>query len=111
GQHELQEVLQEWNHVWHTSRPVLRVSREGPRLRIIDTRPGALQRNWISGELETEVYDLCDSAQTPAPVLKEISARRGAWVSAQEVEKAIQALCDAKVLLQMNGKLLGLGVF
>jgi magnesium-protoporphyrin IX monomethyl ester (oxidative) cyclase len=110
GQQELQEVLQEWKRVWHTSRPVLRVSQEGPRLRIVDTRRVAHQRNWALGELEAEVYGLCDSAQTPAALLKEISARRDAEVSVEEVERAIQTLCDAKVLLQMNGKLLGLGI-
>jgi len=43
GQQELQEVLQEWNRVWRISRPILRIFREGQRLRIIDTRPIAHQ--------------------------------------------------------------------
>jgi ribosomal peptide maturation radical SAM protein 1 len=110
GQRELQEVLQEWNRVWHTSRPVLRVCQEGSRLRIVDTRQVAHRRNWTAGELEAEVYRLCDSAQTPAAISKQIAARRDGEVSVEEVRTAIQTLCDAKVLLPINGKLLGLGV-
>jgi ribosomal peptide maturation radical SAM protein 1 len=112
GQQALQEVLQEWNRVWHTSRPVLQVCREGSGLRIVDTRQVALRRDWTAGELEAEVYRLCDSVQTPAALTRQIAARRdrdGA-VLVEEVRTAIQTLCEAKVLLQINGKLLGIGV-
>jgi len=110
GKRELQEVLREWNRLWHTSRPILQVHTEGPHLRIVDTRPVALQRNWSAGEMETEVYRLCDSAQTPAAILKQIAARRGEVVSVEEVQTAIKTLCDAKVIVQMNGKLISLGI-
>jgi hypothetical protein len=106
----LQEVLQEWNLVWQTARPVLQVHAEGSQLRIVDTRPIAHRRDWMAGEMEAEVYRLCDSAQTPASLMKQISARRGGEVSAEQVQTAIQTLCDARIILQMNGKLLGLGV-
>jgi hypothetical protein len=61
-------------------------------------------------ELEAEVYRLCDTAQTPAAISKQIAARRDGEVSVEEVKTAIQTLCDAKVLLPINGKLLGLGL-
>lgn len=108
GQQELQEVLQEWNRVWHASRPVLQVSIEDSGLRIVDTRPVAHQQNWTAGEMEAEVYRLCDSAQTPSALLKQISARRE--FTMEEIQRAIQTLCGARVMLQLNGKLIGLGV-
>jgi ribosomal peptide maturation radical SAM protein 1 len=111
GQQKLQEAVQEWNDRWHTSRPVLRVHDDGQRLSIVDTRPCAHQRTWTSGELEAAVYRLCDSAQTPASVLTQLSARRGMEVSAPEVDAAIAALCDTKVMLRVNGRLLGIGVW
>jgi magnesium-protoporphyrin IX monomethyl ester (oxidative) cyclase len=108
GQRKLQEVLQEWNHVWHTSRPVLRVSQEGSRLRIVDTRQVTHRKDWVAGEIEAEVYRLCDSAQTAAAISKQMAARGVGEVSDSEVRTAIQNLCDAKILLPINGKLLGL---
>ena len=110
GQQKLQAVVEEWNAAWQTSRPVLRVRDEGGRLHVVDTRPCARQRTWTSGELEAEVYRLCDSAQTPASVLRQLSEQRGTEVSVSEVEAAIETLCHAKVALRVNGKLLGVGV-
>ena len=110
GQQKLQEVVRQWNDIWHSSRPVLRVYDEGQRLQIVDTRPCAHQRSWTVGALEAEVYRLCDSAHTPAALLQQLSTRRGTEVAMQEAAPAIETLCHAKVLLPLNGKLLGLGV-
>lgn len=110
GRQELQEVVRQWNDVWHTTKPVLQVWDDGRRLQFFDTRPCAPRRAWTAGELEAGVYRLCDSAQTTATLLSQLSHQRGSEVSLQEVEPAITALCDAKVLLPLNGKLLSLGV-
>ena len=110
GQQELENVVREWHEVWHTSRPVLRVYDDGRRLQIFDTRPCARQSDWTAGELEAEIYRLCDSAQTPAALLKQLSGRRARALSMQDIEPAIETLCDAKVLLSMNGRLLSVGV-
>jgi ribosomal peptide maturation radical SAM protein 1 len=110
GQRELQEVILQWNDIWRASRPVLRVYDEGRRLQFVDTRPCANQRSWTAGELEAEVYRLCDCAQTPPALVKRCSTSRGTPVSMQEIEQAIETLCRAKVLLSLNGKLLAVGV-
>jgi magnesium-protoporphyrin IX monomethyl ester (oxidative) cyclase len=110
GQQELQEVVQRWNQLWNTTRPVLRVYDEGRQLQIVDTRPCARQRSWTAGELESDIYRQCDSAQTLTSLLKQLSTRQGTEVSMQEVEPAIETLCEAKVLLRLNGKLLAVGV-
>jgi ribosomal peptide maturation radical SAM protein 1 len=110
GHRELQEMILQWNHLWRTTRPVLRVYDEGQRLQFLDTRPCAKQRSWTAGELEAEVYRLCDSAQTPPALFKRHFTLRETPVSKQEVEQAIETLCRAKVLLSLNGKLLAVGV-
>ena len=89
---------------------MLRVRDEGDRLDVVDTRPCARQRTWTSGALEAEVYRLCDSGQTPASILRQLSAQRGTEISASEVDAAIETLCRAKVALRVNGRLLGVGV-
>lgn len=110
GQTELQEVVWQWNEIWRSSRPVLQVYDEGYRVHFFDTRPGANQRSWNAGGLEAEIYRFCDSAQTPAALIQQMSARRGAEVSRPEIDLAIDSLLDTKVLLSMNGKLLAIGV-
>ena len=110
GQQELQDVVRQWNDVWSTARPDLRVYDEGQRLQFVDSRPCAQRRRWTAGEWESQVYRLCDSAQTPTALVKHVSALRGAAVSLGEIEPAVESLCRARVLLRVNGKLLGVAV-
>jgi magnesium-protoporphyrin IX monomethyl ester (oxidative) cyclase len=110
GQTRLREVVREWNEVWRRSQPVLQVHDEGPRLHFYDTRPCASQRSWMAGKLESDVYRLCDAAQTRAELNAQLSALLGLSVSCAEVESAIESLLSNKVLLSLNGKLLAIGV-
>jgi magnesium-protoporphyrin IX monomethyl ester (oxidative) cyclase len=110
GQQELQDVVRQWNDVWSTARPDLRVYDEGERLQFVDTRPCAQRRRWTAGEWESQVYRLCETAQTPGAILKQLSALRENEVSLGEIEPAVESLSRAKVLLRVNGKLLGVAV-
>lgn len=110
GHVALQDEVLRWNHLWQTSRPVLQVYDEGRRLRFVDTRPCAVRGSWTAGELESEVYRACDSAQTPSSLLKRGFTRGGTPVSTREVEQAIESLRRAKVLVSLSGKLLAVGV-
>jgi len=110
GQRRLQDVLQEWNFLWQTSPPLLNVYDEGQRLRLVDTRPVSGQQAWIMGELETKVYRFCDSARTPEAVTKVLSGSQDMNAEVEDVQSAIQKLCESRVLLPINGKLLSLGV-
>jgi magnesium-protoporphyrin IX monomethyl ester (oxidative) cyclase len=109
GQQQLQEAVKQWNHLWYSSRPLLQAYDDGRRLQILDTRPCARKSNWIAGELEAEVCRLCDSGQSPSALLKALSTR-GTHVSMAELEDTIETLCTAKVVLRLNGKLLGVAV-
>ena len=110
GQQALQEAVKRWNELWQGSRPVLHVDDNSRDLWITDTRPGARRASWAIHGLEAEIYRLCDAAQTPAMLLKQLSVRRGSAVSAHEVETALEMLCEPNLLLRLNGKLLSLGV-
>jgi magnesium-protoporphyrin IX monomethyl ester (oxidative) cyclase len=110
GQQALQEAVRQWNDLWQSSRPVLHVNDDGEQLQITNTRPGARRTSWTVHGLAAEIYRLCDSAQTPAAILKQLSPRRGTAVSAQEAEAALETLCEPNIILRLNGKLLSLGV-
>jgi ribosomal peptide maturation radical SAM protein 1 len=106
GQSALQDVLAEWNRLWRGARPELRVSAEDKRLKVYDTRPGAPCGTWLCSELEARVYRLCDTAAMPASLAKQIPE-----APPEEVRRAIQSLCAAGLVLPLNGKLLGIGVW
>src|SRR5215472_7980115 len=93
GQRKLQDVVEEWNYIWQSSPPVLKVYDEGPRLRIVDTRPLSRQQAWTVGELEAKIYHFCDSARTPAVVIKELSGSQD--MNAEDIRSAIQRLCES----------------
>jgi hypothetical protein len=96
--------------VWQNARPILRVMREDGRLQVVDTRRVARLREWIADDLQTEIYSLCDCAQTSVSIHKQMAARRGAEVSTRKIDEAIRALCEAKILLPLQGKLLALAI-
>jgi magnesium-protoporphyrin IX monomethyl ester (oxidative) cyclase len=110
GQRALQEAVQRWNDLWHGSQPILRVNDDGQCLQITDTRPCTRRTTWSVEGIAAEIYRRCDSAQTPAMLLKQLSAWRRADVSVEEAAAAIDTLCEAKILSRLNGKLLALGV-
>jgi magnesium-protoporphyrin IX monomethyl ester (oxidative) cyclase len=110
GQRHLQEVVWQWNESWRNLRPVLHVCDDGRRLHFYDSRPCAGRASWSTEGLSAEIYRLCDSAQTPAALMRELSERGGAELTTRELELAIDALLDARVLLSLKGRLLALGV-
>ena len=73
---------------------MLQVYDDGVRVRFVDTRPCAIQRDWTVEGYEAEVYRMCDSAQKPT----------------EEMTGAVDRLLASKVMLSMHGKLLALGV-
>lgn len=110
GRQELQDLVREWNCLWHDRRPVLQVHDDGMRLHFFDTRRCAQRRSWTADELESEICRRCDSAQSRPVLLAHLLHCWGDRFSIQDIERAVSRLCDARVLLALNGRLLGLGV-
>jgi magnesium-protoporphyrin IX monomethyl ester (oxidative) cyclase len=94
GQAQLQEVVRYWNDLWRNAKPKLHVYAEGDGLRIVDTRPCAIQTNWTIRGVAAEIYRQCDSAQPLANF------------KSQDIE----TLLNNKLMLSMNGKLLAIGI-
>jgi magnesium-protoporphyrin IX monomethyl ester (oxidative) cyclase len=94
GQQQLQEVVRHWNELWRTSKPVLQVYDDGDGLRIVDTRPCAIQSNWTISGPAADIYRLCDSAQPIATI---------------KSPAAVDTLLKNKVMLRINDKLLSIG--
>ena len=107
GQQRLQEAVQEWNFLWNSSRPQLQALDDGEKLHFVDTRPCAFETQWTAAELESEIYRLCDCAQTPTALLQRLTAS-GKNVSVEEVKAGIETLCAAKVALYLSGKMFAL---
>jgi magnesium-protoporphyrin IX monomethyl ester (oxidative) cyclase len=111
GQRALQSVVIDWNAAWNSAvRPVLRASSEGGSVRFSDTRPCARRRTWTASELQSDIYRMCDSAQSFATLVKRLGTLRATDTLMEHVEEAVEELCEAKVLMRVNGKLLSLGV-
>src|SRR4030095_539300 len=105
GQRRLQEVVWEWNECWRTVRPVLHVYDGGKRLHFFDTRPDSRKGSWTAEGLAAEIYRLCESAQTSAGLIRQLSEQRSAEVTMQELQPAIDGLVESRALLSLNGKL------
>jgi magnesium-protoporphyrin IX monomethyl ester (oxidative) cyclase len=111
GQRELQSVVTDWNAAWNSpGRPVLQARHGGRRVEFLDTRPCAPRKVWTAGGLHSDIYRLCDSAQSFSTLLEVLGALRDKEVSAKDVEEAVEDLCEAKVLLRVRAKLLSLGI-
>jgi ribosomal peptide maturation radical SAM protein 1 len=107
GQQQLQDAVQEWNLLWNSSRPQLQAFDVGDRLQFLDTRACASERQWTAGELESEIYRLCDCAQTPTALSEQLRGR-GKEASLEEIKASIERLCATKVALYLNGKVIAL---
>lgn len=110
GQQRLQQVVREWNELWHASPPVLQAHEDGDRVHFVDSRACAAHATWTAGGLDAAVYRLCDSAQTSAALAQHISAKEARDVSVPDVESAIQHLLERRVVLSAKGRVLSLGV-
>ena len=107
GQQQLQDAVREWNFLWSGSKPVLRVFDDGERLHFLDTRPCAFEKQWTADKFASEIYRLCDCAQTPTALSEQLIAG-GKDASQEDIKASIETLCTAKVALHLNGKVLAL---
>ena len=103
-------IAQQWKNAWQSAPPVLLARDLGHELEFFDTRPCASRRTWAADGLASAIYRLCDSARPVTAVVKQLSEETGKAISMKEAEPAIDLLCDAKVMLRSNGKLLALAV-
>jgi ribosomal peptide maturation radical SAM protein 1 len=107
GRRLLTRSFKEWNLLWTDDPPILEMAIEDDRIEITDTRPIAVERRLTLTGLEREVYLACEEGRTPR-WLHESFARRG--VEAGAVDRAVAALQEKRILLELDGRLLSLAV-
>jgi len=108
GMQALARRVEEWRRLFaQPVRPVLCVSDHGDALDLLDTRPCAPRRRTILEALDAEVYRGCDPAVTADELIRRL-VRPG--VSAEAVRAALDRLADLRLVLELHGRWLALGV-
>jgi hypothetical protein len=101
-----QEILR-WQILWAKSTPVLQYEDSGEVLRIEDTRPIAPKRHTTVEGLGRDLMLLLDEdASARAHICKRLAAEKG--VAASAVNEVIDALIEAKLLVEIDGKVINL---
>jgi hypothetical protein len=114
----VERCVQEWSQLWQTLRvlpgpdppqlPVLQRTDEGrDRMRILDTRPCAVEREVVLEGLAALVYSACDRPQS-LRTLAEALETSGRLERPDELTRIVDGLVVRKLMLPMNGRLIAL---
>lgn len=108
----LQEWVTEWKKLFGSEQPPILsvVDNDGQQLRIIDTRPCATKQELILEGLTYQVYVACDRALMYQELVKVLGKKYGLDVSWNDIEPVVKELRSAKVLLEVDSRLLSLGI-
>lgn len=90
--------------------PMLGMTDEGDRIRIIDTRPVAPVRNSILDGLSALIYRICDPAVRREDLPDRLNGLSGKVYPEDDVFAAVEELKVKKLILDIRGKLLSLAV-
>lgn len=101
-----------WINLWqnqYSHPPVLEFSDEDGQIRIFDTRPCAVEKKQVITGLAYWVYTICNQALSPKELVKTLQ-KKGLASSWEEIEPTVAELQTRKILLNLHGRLLSLGV-
>ena len=79
----------------------------GTYLTITDTRPCAVGNQFTLEGLAYQVYLACNQALTPKALTQALGLPDYSW---QKIEPVVAELCERKLLLSLNGRLLSLAI-
>jgi magnesium-protoporphyrin IX monomethyl ester (oxidative) cyclase len=83
---------------------------EGARIRIVDSRPVAVERGCELRDLAAAVYRVCDRARGEETLARELSPVLGRVPGASELERVTGELVERRLCLRRSGRLLSLAV-
>ena len=110
----LKQMVAQWQKLYSSREPpILRiVEDDGDRLRIVDTRPGAIQKEHYLEGLAYKVYVACDRALTPKELVNVMGTQpqQGLNQPWSELKPVVEQLQESKILLSLNSRLLSLAV-
>ncbi len=101
-----------WINLWknpYSNRPVLDITDDGEQIHIQDTRPCAVDREQVIAGLAYWVYITCNQALSSKELLKTLR-KMGLANSWEEIQPVVEELQKRKILLNLDGRLLSLGV-
>jgi ribosomal peptide maturation radical SAM protein 1 len=104
---KLVEASQAWYRLSSQpeNRPSLNMYQAGSRIMIHDTRPAAMAPLHLLDDLPAQLYIACDEVHSAEALARRCSA------SAAEVQAALDNLGSRKLIVEMEGRYLSLGVF
>lgn len=98
-----------WKQAFNsTARPKLETTERGDSILFEDTRAVATARSFEITGLEARVYRAAEEGVAPAILSQKLQAEGG--YGEQEIQAAVQRLLGLKVLAELSGRLLALGI-
>lgn len=120
GLRKVQEIIMGWNALWNQlgfgnpeSRqklPTLGMIDDGETIKILDTRPAAVNVLHLLKGLDCLVYRLCDRFRSYQSLLNAVQKEYQSDVSAADIETVVARLRKDKLVLELDGKILSLAV-
>ncbi|MFD9332946.1 RiPP maturation radical SAM C-methyltransferase [Streptomyces sp. NPDC060028] len=111
GRDALQDEVRRWVRLFRSPDPaVLRMTEEADRTTILDTRPVAPSREVVLAGLAHRVHRACDRAATVQRVHGELITDGGSPVRVEEVQRQLDALVEARLLVRLGQRYLALAV-
>jgi magnesium-protoporphyrin IX monomethyl ester (oxidative) cyclase len=113
GQQTLRQQVNRWKAVFNGEPPPILCRHDqgqGAAIEITDTRPCATDSQFVLRGLAARVYRLCEVVRPVESLQRELYSQVGSSPSSSEVESVVEELKGRQVVLQQNGKLLGLAV-
>lgn len=108
----LQNCISSWGELFWSQQPpkLVIIEDDGQRLRIVDTRPCALESEMCVEGLAYSIYLACDRVLTETELLHALKVNAGLDLSWDEVHPVVEELRARKILLQLNNRLLSLAI-
>ncbi|HEY9608785.1 MAG TPA: RiPP maturation radical SAM protein 1, partial [Allocoleopsis sp.] len=108
----LKEWVSEWQRLFKSeSPPMLSVMEDnGDRIKLVDTRPCAIEQEISLDGLAYQIYVECDRTLTYRELLNALNKKYGYEVSWDEIQSVVEELQKRRILLELNGRLLSLAV-
>jgi len=105
----LRRAIRVWQELFTgTLRPVLCVTDEGEGVEVFDTRPCASERRTVLTGLDAQVYRACEPPVSRTELRARCAGAGG--VTAGDVDAAVARLASRKLVLEVHGRLVALGV-
>lgn len=108
----LKEWVSEWQKLFKSeSPPMLSVMEDnGDRIKLVDTRPCAIEPEISLDGLAYQVYVECDRILTYRELMDALNKKYGYKISWDEIQPVLEELRSRRILLELNGRLLSLAV-